>query len=113
MVKIEAIVRYQRAEEVQQALHDIGVTGLTVTEVKGMGRQKGVTHTYRGSQYTVNLTPKMKFEVFAKDEDAEEIVETIRKAAQTGEIGDGKIFVIPVAQAVRIRTGEKGDVALS
>jgi len=113
MVKIEAIIRYQKLEDVQSALMDVGVTGLTVTEVKGMGKQKGITHTYRGSQYTVNLTPKIKLEIFAKDDEEDEIVEAILKAATTGEVGDGKIFVTPISKAVRIRTGERGEVALS
>lgn len=113
MVKIEAIIRYQKLEDVQSALLELGVTGLTVTEVKGVGRQKGMTHTYRGSQYTLNLTPKVKIEVFAKSEDEDAIVEAIRASTHTGEIGDGKIFVIPVTKAVRIRTGEKDDVALT
>lgn len=113
MVKIEAIIRYQKLEDVQSALMDVGVTGITVTEVKGIGKQKGITHTYRGSQYTVNLTPKIKLEIYARNEEEDEIVEAIQKSAQTGEVGDGKIFVSPVSKAVRIRTGEKGEVALS
>jgi len=113
MVKIEAIIRYQKLEDVQNALMEVGVTGMTVTEVKGVGKQKGITHTYRGSQYTVNLTAKIKLEIYAKDNEENDIVEAIQSAAYTGEVGDGKIFVTQIAKALRIRTGEKGDVALS
>lgn len=113
MVKIEAMIRPQRLEEVQNALHELALAGLTVTEVRGMGKQRGATHTYRGSQYTVNLTPKLKIEIVVPSEIVDEVVSAIREAALTGEVGDGKIFVIPVAQAVRIRTDERGDAALS
>lgn len=113
MVKIEAIIRTQRLEEVQDALEALDISGMTVTEVRGMGRQKGVTHTYRGSQYTLSLTPKLKLELVVHDHESDEVVAAIQAAAQTGEVGDGKIFVIPVQTAVRIRTGEKGDTALS
>lgn len=113
MIKIEAIIRYQKLEDVQHALDEIGVTGLTATEVKGIGRQKGITHTYRGSQYTMNLQPRIKLEIYARAEEEDAIVEAIRAAAMTGEVGDGKIFVIPVSRAMRIRTGEQGDAVLS
>lgn len=112
MVKIEAMIRPQRLEEVQDALHDMNLGGLTVTEVRGMGRQRGITHTYRGSQYTLNLVPKLKIELVVPQEVAGEVVAAIVAAAQTGEIGDGKVFVTPVLQAVRIRTGEEGRAAL-
>jgi nitrogen regulatory protein P-II 1 len=107
------MIRPQRIEEVQQALHELGLAGLTVTEVRGMGRQRGATHTYRGSQYTLNLTPKSKIEIVVPTEMADQVVAAIREAAVTGEVGDGKIFVIPVSEAVRIRTDERGEAALS
>lgn len=112
MVKIEAMIRPQRLEEVQEALRELSVGGMTVTEVRGMGHQRGVTHTYRGSTYTVNLVPKLKLEIVVPKERAEEVVEAIVQAARTGEVGDGKVFVIPVDGAVRIRTGEKDASAL-
>jgi nitrogen regulatory protein P-II 1 len=112
MVKIEAIIRTQRLEEVQDALEALAVSGMTVTEVKGMGRSKGITHTYRGSQYTLSLTPRLKVEIVVPNEEAEAVIEAIQKSAQTGEVGDGKIFVIPLSETIRIRTGEKGDAAL-
>lgn len=113
MVKIEAIIRTQRLEEVRDALEAMDISGMTVTEVRGMGRQKGVTHTYRGSQYTLSLTPKLKIEVVVQDAEVEEAVAAIQSAANTGEVGDGKIFLIPVADAIRIRTGERGDASLT
>lgn len=113
MVKIEAIIRPHKIEEVQAALDELNHHGLTVTEVKGMGMQKGVTHTYRGSTYTLNLHHKVKIECVVDDADADAMVEAIRKAAQTGEVGDGKIFLTKVDDAVRIRTGERGKSALS
>lgn len=112
MVKIEALIRPQRLEEVQEALRELSVGGMTVTEARGMGHQRGVTHTYRGSTYTVNLVPKLKLEIVVPKERAEEVVEAIVQAARTGEVGDGKVFVIPVDAAVRIRTGEKDASAL-
>jgi len=113
MVKIEAIIRTQRLENVQDALEAIDVSGMTVTEVRGMGRSKGITHTYRGSQYTLALTPRLKLEIVVPDHEVEEVVNAIQTAAQTGEVGDGKIFVIPIGDTIRIRTGERGDTALS
>lgn len=113
MVKIEAIVRPQKIEQVQTALEDLGHHGITVTEVKGMGKQKGVTHTYRGSSYTLNLHHKIKVEVVVVDSEVEAILAALQEAAATGEVGDGKIFVTPVVDAMRIRTGERGDSALS
>ncbi|MCA1947658.1 MAG: P-II family nitrogen regulator [Armatimonadetes bacterium] len=112
MVKIEALIRPQRLEEVEAALRELSVGGMTVTEVRGMGHQRGVTHTYRGSTYTVNLVPKLKLEIVVPKERAEEVVDAIVEAARTGEVGDGKVFVVPVDAAVRIRTGEKGPAAL-
>lgn len=113
MIKIEAIVRPHMIEAVQNALEELGHHGLTVTEVKGMGQQKGATHTYRGSTYTLNLHHKVKIEIVVDDAEVEAIVEAIRSVAATGEIGDGKIFLVPVSDAIRIRTGERGDAALS
>lgn len=112
MVKIEALIRPQRLEEVEAALRELSVGGMTVTEVRGMGHQRGVTHTYRGATYTVNLVPKLKLEIVVPKERAEEVVDAIVEAARTGEVGDGKVFVVPVDAAVRIRTGEKGPSAL-
>lgn len=113
MNKIEAIIRHQKLEEVHQALEGIGLGGFTVTDVRGMGRQGGVTHTYRGSQYTINLQARVKIEIVVPDEMTDEAVTAIAQAANTGEVGDGKIFVSPVSDAVRIRTNERGDVAIS
>ena len=113
MVKIEAIIRTQRLEEVQDALEALDVSGMTVTEVRGMGRSKGITHTYRGSQYTLSLTPRIKIELVVNDGEVTAIVDAIQKAATTGEVGDGKIFVIPVSESIRIRTGERGDASLT
>lgn len=110
--KIEAIIKPFKLEEVKEALTEIGVEGLTVTEVKGFGRQKGHTEIYRGSEYTVDFLPKVKIEVVVIDNLIDKAVETIVKAAKTGKIGDGKIFVLPVDEAVRIRTEEKGEKAV-
>ena len=112
MVKIEAVIRPQRIDEVKAALDDIGVSGMTVTEVRGTGAQKGYTQHYRGAEYTVNLLQKVKLEIVAGDADVDRIVSAIVGAARTGEIGDGKIFVTPVLDAIRIRTGEKGEEAV-
>jgi nitrogen regulatory protein PII len=112
MKKIEAIVKPFKLEEVKDALSEVGVTGMTVTEVKGFGRQKGHTEIYRGSEYTVDFLPKLKVELVIEDEEAEAAVAAIIKAAKTGKIGDGKVFVSPVEQAVRIRTEEKGANAI-
>lgn len=113
MKKIEAIIKPFKLEEVKDALSDIGVQGMTVTEVKGFGRQKGHTEIYRGSEYTVDFLPKVKIEVVVEDEDATLVAETIVKAANTGKIGDGKLFISPVEEAIRIRTGEMGIGAIS
>jgi len=112
VIKIEAIIRPQRLDEVKTALDDLGVTGLTVSEVRGAGAQKGYTQHYRGAEYTVNLLQKLKVEIVTRDENVESIVKAIGGSARTGEIGDGKIFLYPVADAIRIRTGERGEEAL-
>ena len=112
MKKIEAIIKPFKLDEVKEALHDVGVTGITVTEARGFGRQKGHTELYRGAEYVVDFLPKVKLEVVVEDSLADRVVEAITSAAQTGRIGDGKIFVIPVETAVRIRTGERGADAI-
>jgi len=112
MKKIEAVIKPFKLDEVREALSEIGVTGLTVTEVKGFGRQKGHTELYRGAEYVVDFLPKVKLEVVIADSLLERAVETIIEAARTGKIGDGKIFVSPVEQVVRIRTGESGETAI-
>ena len=112
MKKIEAIVKPFKLDEVREALAEVGVTGLTVTEVKGFGRQKGHTELYRGAEYVVDFLPKVKLENAIGDEQAERVVETIQQAAHTGKIGDGKIFVYQLDQVVRIRTGELDGDAL-
>ena len=112
MKKIEAIIKPFKLEEVRDALTDIGVEGMTVTEVKGFGRQKGHTEIYRGSEYTVDFLPKIKIEVVLTDDLVARASAAIIKAAKTGKIGDGKIFVMSIDQAVRIRTDEKGDSAV-
>ena len=112
MKKIEAIVKPFKLDEVREALSEIGVTGLTVTEVKGFGRQKGHTELYRGAEYVVDFLPKVKVEVVVGEGLVEKAMEAIVKAARTGKIGDGKIFVVDVGQVVRIRTGETGEDAV-
>ena len=112
MKKIEAIIKPFKLEEVKDALGDVGIEGMTVSEVKGFGRQKGHTEIYRGSEYTVDFLPKIKIEMVLPDASVEAAVGAIIKAAKTGKIGDGKIFVSPVEQAIRIRTEEKGDAAV-
>jgi len=112
MKKIEAIIKPFKLEEVKDALGDVGIEGMTVTEVKGFGRQKGHTEIYRGSEYTVDFLPKIKIELVIADDKTEEAVGAIIKAAKTGKIGDGKVFVSGVEQAVRIRTDEKGESAV-
>ena len=110
--KIEAIIKPFKLDEVKEALHEVGVSGITVTEAKGFGRQKGHTELYRGAEYVVDFLPKVKLEVVVPDALAERVVEAIAAAAQTGRIGDGKIFVIPVESALRIRTGERDNDAI-
>ena len=112
MKKIEAIIKPFKLEEVKEALSEIGIEGMTVTEVKGFGRQKGHTEIYRGSEYTVDFLPKLKLEVVAADAQVDIAVAAIVKAAKTGKIGDGKVFISPVEQAIRIRTEETGDAAV-
>jgi nitrogen regulatory protein P-II 1 len=112
MKKIDAVVKPFKLDEVREALSDIGVSGLTVTEVKGFGRQKGHTELYRGAEYVVDFLPKVKIEIVVADNVVEQVIETIVKAARTGKIGDGKIFVTTVEQVVRIRTGETDESAI-
>jgi nitrogen regulatory protein P-II 1 len=112
MKKVEAIIKPFKLEEVKDALGDVGIEGMTVSEVKGFGRQKGHTEIYRGSEYTVDFLPKIKIEMVLPDGSVEAAVNAIIKSAKTGKIGDGKIFVSPVDQAIRIRTEEKGDAAV-
>jgi len=112
MKKIEAIIKPFKLDEVKEALQEVGLQGITVTEAKGFGRQKGHTELYRGAEYVVDFLPKVKIEVVVPDERVERAIEAIRKAAQTGRIGDGKIFVLNVEDAVRIRTGESGIDAI-
>jgi nitrogen regulatory protein P-II 1 len=112
MKKIEAVIKPFKLDEVREALSDIGVTGLTVTEVKGFGRQKGHTELYRGAEYVVDFLPKVKLEVVIADSLLDRAMEAIITAARTGKIGDGKIFVSPVEQVIRIRTGESGEAAI-
>jgi nitrogen regulatory protein P-II 2 len=112
MKQITAIVKPFKLEEVREALADVGVTGLTVTEVKGFGRQKGHTELYRGAEYVVDFLPKVKVEAAIKSEMLEQVIEAIEKSANTGKIGDGKVFVFDLEQVIRIRTGETGAEAL-
>ena len=112
MKQVTAIIKPFKLDEVREALAEVGVNGLTVTEVKGFGRQKGHTELYRGAEYVVDFLPKIRVEMVISDELVEGVIEAIVKAARTGKIGDGKIFVTDVLQAVRIRTGETGDTAL-
>jgi len=113
MKKVEAIIKPFKLEEVKEALAEVGVQGLSVAEVKGFGRQKGHKELYRGAEYVVEFLPKVKLEVVVTDESLQSVVEAIVKSASTGRIGDGKIFVSTVEEAVRIRTGESGDLAIS
>ena len=112
MKKVEAIIKPFKLDEVKEALSSIGVQGLTVSEVKGFGRQKGHTELYRGAEYVVDFLPKVKLEMIVGDELTSQVVETIERAARTGRIGDGKIFVMPMEEVVRIRTGERGPNAI-
>ncbi len=112
MKKVEAIVKPFKLDDVKEALGEVGVHGLTVSEVKGFGRQKGHTESYRGAEYIVDFLPKMKIEVVVPDALVGRVVESIERAARTGRIGDGKIFVSPVEEAIRIRTGERGEGAI-
>ncbi|WP_314177065.1 P-II family nitrogen regulator [Streptomyces winkii] len=112
MKLITAVIKPHQLEEVKEALRAFGVQGLTVTESSGYGRQRGHTEVYRGAEYTVDLVPKVRIEVLAEDEDAEELLEVVVKSARTGKIGDGKVWTVPVETAVRVRTGERGPDAL-
>tara|TARA_Y100001934_G_C12351295_1_gene775509 strand:+ start:569 stop:907 length:339 start_codon:yes stop_codon:yes gene_type:complete len=112
MKKIEAIIKPFKLEEVRDALSEVGVVGMSVSEVKGFGRQKGHTEIYRGSEYTVDFLPKIKIETVVSDDKVDAVIEAIASAAKTGKIGDGKIFVLPVENAIRIRTDEKGEEAI-
>jgi nitrogen regulatory protein PII len=112
MKKIEAVIKPFKLDEVREALSDMGISGLTVTEVKGFGRQKGHTELYRGAEYVVDFLPKVKIEIVVATEQVDAAIEAIIKAARTGKIGDGKIFVMPVEQVVRIRTGETNEAAI-
>ena len=112
MKKVEAIIKPFKLDEVKEALHEVGIKGITVTEAKGFGRQKGHTELYRGAEYVVDFLPKVKVELIVADALVERAIEAIVKAARTGKIGDGKIFVTPVEQVVRIRTGESGEAAV-
>ncbi|OJY71131.1 MAG: transcriptional regulator [Sphingobium sp. 66-54] len=112
MKKVEAIIKPFKLDDVKEALHEVGVSGITVTEAKGFGRQKGHTELYRGAEYVVDFLPKVKLEIVVEDGIVDRVVEAISGAAQTGRIGDGKIFVIPVEKAVRIRTGELDEAAI-
>mgnify|MGYP006121124793 FL=1 len=112
MKKIEAIIKPFKLDEVREALSEIGVMGMTATEVKGFGRQKGHTELYRGAEYIVDFLPKVKLDLLISDEMSDKVVDTIVKIAHTGKIGDGKIFILNVEDAVRIRTGERGDKAI-
>ena len=113
MKKVEAIIKPFKLDEVKEALAGVGIQGLTVTEVKGFGRQKGHKELYRGAEYVVEFLPKVKLEIVVSDDKCEPVVDAIVKAASTGRIGDGKIFVCPVEETIRIRTGESGETAIS
>ena len=112
MKKIEAIIKPFKLEDVKEALAEVGIEGMTVSEVKGFGRQKGHTEIYRGSEYTIDFLPKVVVEVAVPDDLADKVIDTIVNAAKTEKIGDGKVFVLPIEQAIRIRTGEQGEEAL-
>jgi nitrogen regulatory protein P-II 2 len=112
MKMVLAIIRPHRLQDVKEALADVGVVGMTVTDVRGAGRQKGQVERYRGSEYSIDLLAKIKLEVAVLDDQCEEVVQAIRKAAYTGEIGDGKIFILPLEDSIRVRTGERGEDSL-
>lgn len=112
MIKVEAMIRPQKLDGLKSALSEIGVSGMTVTDVRGSGKQKGFTQHYRGAEYTVNLLTKVKIEIVVHDDQAKAVVETISNTARTGEVGDGKIFLTPVLGCIRIRTGEEDDLAI-
>jgi len=112
MKKIEAVIKPFKLEDVKEGLNDVGIQGMTVSEVKGYGRQKGHTEIYRGAEYAVDFIPKLKIEIVVQDDRCEEVIEIIKKFAFTGKIGDGKIFIMPIDEVVRVRTGERGADAL-
>ena len=112
MKKLECIIRPFKLEEVKEALTNVGVQGMTVSEVRGFGRSRGHTELYRGSEYTIEFVPKLKLEIIVPEENADQVIEAVQGAASTGKIGDGKIFVLPVEETIRIRTGEKGPAAV-
>jgi nitrogen regulatory protein P-II 1 len=110
--KVEAIIKPFKLDDVKDALHEVGVSGITVSEVKGFGRQMGHTELYRGAEYVIDFLPKVKIEVVVEDAIVENVIDAIERAARTGRIGDGKIFVLPIGQAIRIRTGDRGPDAI-
>jgi len=112
MKKLEAIVRHYKLEDIKNALNQAGIQGMTATEVRGFGRQRGHKETYRGAEYTVDFLPKVKLEIVVSDADVQRAIDTIVNTARTGQIGDGKIFVTPLAEVIRIRTGETGQAAI-
>ena len=112
MKKLECIIRPFKLEEVKEALTDVGIRGMTVSEVRGFGRSRGHTELYRGSEYTIEFVPKLKLEIVVAEEDLDQALEAVQQSASTGKIGDGKIFVLPIDETVRIRTGEKGPAAI-
>jgi nitrogen regulatory protein PII len=112
MIKVEAVIRPHLLDAVRNALHEVNVTGMTISEVQGYGRQKGHTETYRGTEYQIEFIPKIKIEVVVAEEIEESVVDAIMKTARTGKFGDGKIFVVNLSDAIRIRTGERGEAAL-
>lgn len=112
MKKIEAVIKPFKLDDVKEALNTIGIKGMTISEVKGYGRQKGHTEIYRGAEYVIDFQPKLKIEIIVRTEQVNEVIDTILKAARTGKIGDGKIFVLPVEQVIRVRTGERGEEAI-
>lgn len=112
MKKIEAVIKPFKLDDVKEALNGIGIKGMTISEVKGYGRQKGHTEIYRGAEYVIDFQPKLKIEIIVRTGQVDEVIDTIVKAARTGKIGDGKIFVLPVEQVIRVRTGETGEEAI-
>lgn len=112
MKKIEAIIKPFKLDDVKEQVAELGIKGMTVTELRGFGRQKGHTEIYRGAEYVVDFLPKIKVEIVVSDDQVEEVIETLCTAAKTGKIGDGKIFVLPVEESIRIRTGERGELSL-
>ncbi len=112
MKKLECIIRPFKLEEVKDALNNVGVRGMTVSEVRGFGRSRGHTELYRGSEYTIEFVPKLKLEIVLEDENTDKVIDAVQQAASTGKIGDGKIFVLPIDETIRIRTGERGAAAI-